>query len=162
MIGIRGRNSCTSLLIAAAMIVSLAMPAPGQDQPVPKPPVAQWDSTGKGAVLCIWMLYLITQAIVTECGSPRTPTDDAMDQAILDIDEFILANSSERPTRAGLQDSKRRTVEEQINGARQAYQKRFCQIPFIGKFREQAADKIKEGTKDLLSIPREPVMNPCL
>jgi hypothetical protein len=162
MTGIRGRKSCTSRLIAAAMILSLATPAPGQDQPVSKPPQAQWDSTGKGAVRCIWMLYLIAQGMVTECGWQRTPSDDAMEQAILDIDEFILANASERPTRAGLQDYKRRMVEEQLNGTRQAYQKRFCEIPFIDRLRNQSPNQIREGTKDLLSIPREPVLNPCL
>src|SRR5262245_35715880 len=75
-------------------IVALATPALGQDTMILGPRQFEVDKSGKGAVLCIWAIYLSIQAQTAECGLARRPADDAVDQAIAAIDEFILKNSS--------------------------------------------------------------------
>ncbi|MDR2875953.1 MAG: hypothetical protein LBV44_08525 [Methylobacillus sp.] len=118
------------------------------------------DRSGHSAVLCSWALYMSAQIATTVCKKPRTPTDDAIDQAIVDIDQFIIANSSEHPTQADLDKLKSRmmgdTSPEQIE--------KYCSQPdlTIDTIRSTSPDKVRANVKHLLAIPREPVMNPCL
>jgi hypothetical protein len=92
----------------------------------------------------------------------RRPVDDAIDEAIAAIDEFILANSSLHPTRLMLEDFKRRAVEsDRGSSTRQQY----CEgrnAELIESIRNLGPDRVRNEVKELLSIPREPVMNPCL
>src|SRR5258705_94023 len=86
-----------TLMILA--IIALAVPAIGQDQMILGPRQFERDNSGRGAVLCIWAIYLSIQAQTAHCGLARRPVDDAIDEAIVAIDEFIIKNSSLRPTR---------------------------------------------------------------
>src|SRR5258708_2715282 len=83
-------------------------PGGGQDRLVLGPRQFEEDKSGAGAVLCLWSIYLSVQAQTAACALPRRPVDDAIDQAIVAIDEFVLANSSLHPTRPMLEDFKRR------------------------------------------------------
>jgi hypothetical protein len=150
------------IFIAAAIVVMLQAPVFGQEkiQPERRP---ESDTSGAGAVLCTWSIYLAVQGRVRECGLQRTPTDDAIDQAIAEIDEFILANASTRPTRADLENHKRSGTEVALRFSKE----KFCRGDrdtemMVRMLRERSPDKIREDTKALLAIPREPVMNPCL
>jgi hypothetical protein len=122
----------------------------------------QADSSGAGAVLCVWSIYLSVQAETAACNLARRPVDDAMDEAIIAIDEFILANSSLHPTRAMLDEFKRRAAESELSAVRQRGLQKVCQSSDLEHFRSVARGEIKTSTKSLLAVPREPVMNPCL
>ena len=122
----------------------------------------EWDTSGKGAVLCIWSIYLTVQARVATCGLARRPVDDAIDKAIVTIDEFVLSNFSLRPTRPMLEDFKRRASESELNSMRRLDQKKICEGRDLEVFRSLGPDKIRETIQSLLALPREPVMNPCL
>jgi hypothetical protein len=89
--GIALAKRFTMMLFA---IIALAVPAAGQDQMILGPRQFEHDKSGRGAVLCIWAIYLSIQATTADCGWTRRPVDDAIDEAIAAIDEFILANSS--------------------------------------------------------------------
>jgi len=144
-------------------IVALATPALGQDKMVLGPRQFERDNSGKGAVLCSWAIFLSIQAQTAECGLARRPVDDAIDQAIAAIDEFILRNSSLRPTRQMLDTFKRGVAESERNHFRQrGLLKQYCENPDTERFRSIDADQLRAGVQDLLSIEREPVMNPCL
>jgi hypothetical protein len=149
------------LVFVAAMVLALSAPAIGQERMVLGPRQFEAD-TGAGAVLCIWALYLTVQAETAACAMARLPVDDAIDEAIVAIDEFILANSSLRPTRAMLEDFKRRAAESHLNFARRHGMARSCGSRDIERFRKGDPEQIRASTKALLTVPREPVMNPCL
>jgi hypothetical protein len=150
------------LIIAMTGLLTLNLPALGQDRMVLGPRQFEVDKTGNGAVLCAWSVYLSIQAETAACGLTRRPSDDAMDEAIVAIDEFILANSSLRPTRAALEEFKRRAAESDLAFARRQGLQNFCSRPDLERFRSISPDQVRASVKKLLELPREPVMNPCL
>jgi hypothetical protein len=151
-----------SMVIATGCLLTMSLPVLGQDRMVLGPRQFDSDKTANGAVLCAWSIYLSIQAETAACGLPRRPVDDAMDEAIVAIDEFILANSSLHPTRPMLEEFKRRAAEEEISAARRKDFEKFCSRPDLAHFRSISPDQIKASVKKLLELPREPVMNPCL
>jgi hypothetical protein len=119
------------------------------------------DKSGVGAVLCVWSIYLSVQARTATCALPRRPVDDAIDQLIAAIDEFIIANSSLHPTKAMLEEFKQRAAASEARHIRQAGLD-VCKSGDIEHFRSPAPERIHAMAKSLLAVPREPVMNPCL
>jgi hypothetical protein len=123
----------------------------------------EFDKSGAGAVLCTWGLFLSIQAATAECRLERRPVDGAIDEAILAIDDFIVANSSLRPTREMLAEFKRRAASQRPrdkNGMPVS-----CSGPGardLDRFRSVSPEQIRSSLKALLAVPREPVMNPCL
>jgi hypothetical protein len=150
------------VVIAVASLLTLNLPVQGQDRMVLGPRQFEADKTGNGAVLCAWSIYLSIQAETVACGLTRRPTDDAIDSAIAAIDEFILANSSLHPTRAMLDEFKRRAAESHLDPEQRQGLQKFCSRPDLEHFRSISPDQIMKSTSKLLELPREPVMNPCL
>jgi hypothetical protein len=146
------------IVVAGAGLAAMA-PAAGQDRMVLGPRQFEQDKSGAGAVLCSWSIYLSIQNQTAACALPRRPADDAIDQAIAAINEFILANSSLHPTRPMLEDFKRGAAESEL---RQRGLEKACASPDLEMFRRPSPEKVQASVKALLSVPREPVMNPCL
>jgi hypothetical protein len=155
------RASVLKSLPAVAMAVVVVSSSTGfsQDRMVLGAPQFEYDRSGKGAVLCIWSIYLSVQAGTKACQLPRRPVDDAIDSAISKIDDFIMANSSLHPVRAALEDFKRRATERfQTN-------KGYCEGPSLENFeafRRMSPEAVQKSVTELLEVPREPVMNPCV
>lgn len=150
-----------TLIAAASFGLALTMPALSQDRMVLGPQQFKADTTGAGAVLCAWSIYLSVQTQVAACAMPRRPADDAIDQAIVAMDEFIIANSSLHPTRAALDAFKRNAAASELSFLRRS-QPEFCQSRDTEHFRSSSPEQIEASVKELLAVPREPVMNPCL
>jgi hypothetical protein len=148
-------------MVIAAIGLASTMPAAGEDRMVLGPAQFEDDKTGH-AVLCVWGTYLSVQAETAACALPRRPVDDAIDQAIIEIDEFILTNSSLRPTRPMLDDFKRRTIESEFDFLRQHGGEKTCPSRSLEAFRRLSPDKVKAAVTAILAIPREPVVSPCL
>jgi hypothetical protein len=148
--------------IALAGLLNLSVSALGQERMVLGPRQFEADKTGNGAVLCAWSVYLSIQAETAACGLTRRPTDDAMDEAIVAIDEFILANSSLHPTRAMLDEFKRGAAESHLASVQREGLQKSCSRRDLERFRSISPDQIRASVKKLLEPPREPVMNPCL
>jgi hypothetical protein len=155
------KTACGWLLIVAAFGLAQAGPAASEDRMVLGPRQFMEDTSGAGAVLCAWSIYLSVQAQTAACALPRKPTDDAIDQAIVAIDEFILANSSLHPTKAMMDTFKRDVAASEVSGARR-FKPDFCTGPDLEYFRSSSPEKIQASVKALLAVPREPVMSPCL
>jgi hypothetical protein len=136
------------LILIAAFGLAQVAPVVGQDKLVLGPRQFQTDTSGAGAVLCA-------------CSLPRRPVDDAIDQAIAAIDDFILANSSLHPTKAMVDAFKHDVAASEVSGARR-FKPDFCKGPDLEHFRSPAPEQIQASVKALLAVPREPVMNPCL
>jgi hypothetical protein len=149
------------LILIAAFGLAQVAPVVGQDKLVLGPRQFQTDTSGAGAVLCVWSIYLSVQAQTAACSLPRRPVDDAIDQAIAAIDDFILANSSLHPTKAMVDAFKHDVAASEVSGARR-FKPDFCKGPDLEHFRSPAPEQIQASVKALLAIPREPVMNPCL
>lgn len=149
-----------ALIGTAIAAMSLVTPALGQDQMVLGPRQFEQDKSGAGAVLCAWSIYLSVQAKTAACALLRRAADDAMDQAILAIDDFILANSSLHPSRAALEAFKRDATAPDRD--RVTREPQSCTSPDLERFRRTTPERIQASVKALLAAPREPVMNPCL
>jgi hypothetical protein len=150
------------LTLIVIVTVAMIVPSVGQDRMVLGPRQFEQDKSGAGAVLCSWSIYLSIQNQVAACALPRRPVDDAIDQAIVAIDEFILANSSLHPTRPVLEDFKRSAAESELRFLRQRGLEKACASPDLEMFRRPSPEQVQATVKALLTTPREPVMNPCL
>jgi hypothetical protein len=93
---------------------------------------------------------------------PRQPIDDAIDEAIVAMDAFIIANSSLRPTREMLETFKQGVANQHLNTMRAHGLEKVCASRDLQAFRSMGPDQMRTHTKALLATPREPVMNPCL
>jgi hypothetical protein len=151
-----------SSIIGAIALLTLSAPVTAEDRMVFGPRQFEGDKSGKGAVLCAWSIYLDIQAEAKACKLSRRPTDDAMDEAIAEIDDFILANSSLHPTRPMLEEFKRRRAAQLETSLAQQDIQKFCSRPDLEHFRSVNPDDIRASVRKMLETPREPVMNPCL
>jgi restriction endonuclease Mrr len=143
-------------IVVAISLLAMRSPAIAEDKLILGPPQFEEDKSGKGAVLCNWAIFLGVQAGVSACSLPRRPVDDAIDRAVTSIDAFIISNSSLHPTPAMVEEFKRRQRPTCTNANAQTI------AQSIEPFRRASAEQIDAAVKELLSIPREPVMNPCL
>ena len=149
-------------LAAAGAIMSTPALVFGQEKFVLGPRQFEEDKTQDGAVLCIWGFWLETEALAKACGAPRLPVDDALDRAIAAADVFILANSSLHPTREALEEFKRNAAARAVGIARKIGFDKACLGIRMGPIRNQTTpEQVKQQQDKLLSVPREPVMNPC-
>ena len=122
------------------------------------PPPA--DLSGKGAVLCAWGIYEAARAAGRECFNGQDGAFQAeLDRSLGRIDRFILANSSQHLTAAQLDERRRQGLQQLHQGGD------ICKGDAVGVYvamRTQGADALKASTDNLLSVPREPLLNPCL
>jgi hypothetical protein len=156
----RTRLPAVVAVAGALLLTGSSMASAPQDRMVLGP--AQFKSDSHGAVLCAWGLFLGTQAETKACNLERRPVDDAIDEAVSEMDDFILANSSLHPTKAMLADFKRRAEEPTISKITSGDPDKICTGPDLAAFRSLTPERIKASMKDLLTPPREPVMNPCV
>jgi hypothetical protein len=132
---------------------------------VPAVPPADQDRENSGpttegdwkvaALGCTYVVFVSVQAFTAACGWARQPADDAIDEAIVALDDFILANTSSHFTRPMLEDLKRQVWRPTGQ---------YCENPneLVTKFRNATADQLREAVKVLISRPAEPRPYPCL
>lgn len=121
--------------------------------------VALVDRTGKGAVLCSWSLLVVAQEVGKRCF----PGQDEALQAELEIsikktEAFIQENSSSRPKPSDIAARKAAMVREARGQA-------LCTADpaqLYRGFKDNGVDALRASTEEMLSTPREPVMNPCV
>lgn len=152
-------------VVAGAFVASSSGAAVAEDKMVLGPRQFDRDTTGKGAVLCVWSIYLSVQTQTKACNIERKPVDDAIDRAVAAMDDFIMQNSSLHPTPEMLQDFKRRAAESELKFIRDHGEanEQYCKRnDLIEHFRSLRPEEIDQNMKELLATPREPTMNPCL
>jgi hypothetical protein len=149
----------------ASIVISLAMAASSAAAQSDFP---EQDTSGKGAILCAYDIYHSVRAATKACHWEHTPADDAIDKALLDLEVFIRANSSTPAPIDTMEWIKRRNAEtpippgmaEQCTGFDP--ENRGSSMAFIWMIHTQDAETVRAGMQDTLSIPREPLYNPCL
>ncbi|HTJ62626.1 MAG TPA: hypothetical protein VL899_02355 [Alphaproteobacteria bacterium] len=128
------------------------------------------DNSGRGAVLCAWMIYVDLRALIDLCQlndqqALRTDLDSSIDR----IRDFVVANSLFPTTkeqiseRAARQLEILRTEEEKLSPATRLRQ---CEAGDFSKMlntigAQSHADRTK-SVDELLSVPRPPALEPCL
>jgi len=119
------------------------------------------DRSGKGAVMCMWGIYVAMLAIGDKCSFEEDVAfTDELRSSIKQINAFIAENSHRHPitkAQVGVETEKLLKQYESAPG--------ICRgdlTPMYGYLRQQGPVALKASTKALLSVPREPVTNPCL
>jgi hypothetical protein len=132
--------------------------------------VVDEDRTGHGAVLCAWSLYIALGVTLEACGKRQ---EDELRQhlaaAIDEINNFIVSNSLTAVTKE--------EVESRVLQTRAAHWRRIAAVSaaevkrsctsgdaarMIAGFSVQRAEERRGALEKLLSVPRPPVLNPCL
>jgi len=146
---------CFGLMTFA--ILALAVPSAGQDRTSPG-----LELDRSAAVMCPWAILLPVQVRTADCGWARQPADDAIDEAIAAIDDFILANTPSHPiTRPMLEDLKR-SAAAGLRGS--STRQQYCEDrnnEFLQQIRSLGPDRIREEVKELLANAK-PGRYPCL
>jgi hypothetical protein len=116
-----------------------------------------------GAVLCSWMILLGTKKIGEKCYPGQdTEFQALLAQSIARVDQFIIDNAP--MTREKLEELKQASPfggEIPTESLCSGDYRKFYEIEkeAYGKLGPEA---LRRGIDDLLSVPRQPVMNPCL
>lgn len=118
------------------------------------------DRSGKGAVLCMWSIYVSIQHGVELCKLDAQPSDAELGRSIERIEEFTLENTTIGVSAGDLRDYKADTYKQTKSMIDAGQGDAVCRD--IARFRDSLADGLKDQTDALLSIPREPLWNPCI
>jgi hypothetical protein len=117
------------------------------------------DVSGHGAVLCSWGIYVALEAALEVCPEYRDePLKAGLNDAIDRINDFIVANSLSPVTKTELE-KRAASVTGDVS--------QLCRpggpvAAMLKSFKSMPHDKFMSSVADLLSVPRPPVMNPCL
>ena len=141
-------------LVVATLILCLCQPVLAQDR---RP---QMDESGKGAVLCIWSIYVALHQGVELCELEVRDSDRAIASDIARIEAFILEHTTEGINQATLDDYKARVFEQTQTHTSPEQMPNMCKD--VAMMRDALGSDIAGRTDDLLSVPREPLWNPCI
>jgi hypothetical protein len=129
-------------------IVALTAPALGDDQKSGK-------AVTQGELMCALSIYVRIQIHTAICGIARRPIDDAIDEAIAEIEEFSLANFPDRITRSVLEDARRIAKESPLFDP--ARNKNLCKEGgFFEDIHGRDPDQFRKEVKEMLSRPPGP------
>jgi hypothetical protein len=153
-----------ALTVAAALAAGAMTPQPPATPQIPQTG-PQTDQSGKGAVLCSWHVYSAALQLAERCHPGRDPElQRALGDGVGDIEAFIVRHSRPQVTAgqvAALRERGFRETADWItrNGGD------FCRdpnlAPLYGELRRRGAEGVRADVADLLSVPRQPLMDPC-
>jgi hypothetical protein len=127
------------------------------------------DASGKGAVLCALQVEVAIRAGLDACPSEKyQDLKNDLDESIAAINTFVLANSI-RPTTLDQIRAQEASIQTSLIakiGSDNENSQKSCENGDLIKMTDMMAamsrDERRKHLADVLSIPRWPVMNPCL
>ncbi len=129
------------------------------------------DNSGHGAVLCGWEMLIELRNELDTCGpGQRADLRNALDQEIDDINRFIVSNSLDPVTleqvKAGVA-SLTESYRQQLNSFSPEMIKKECMpggklSQLLSAYDGITVPEQRKVIEDLLSVPRPPVLAPCL
>lgn len=127
-----------------------------------------YDTTGKGAVMCTLMVDVEIRAILDTC--PSEPLGDLrhdLDDSIARINDFVVRNSLTPISLDALHAQEAADGAQAVAGVpRPPEPGKLCTEGatslFVATLARMTREQRRKATDDLLSIPRWPVLNPCL
>jgi hypothetical protein len=118
------------------------------------------DQSGKGAVLCLWSIYVSMQQGIELCGLELRSSDADLQRSISRIEEFALENTTTGVSAGDLRDYKADLVEDAKRMSSSSNREGFCRD--VIHFRDNLGAQVIAQTDDLLSVRREPLWAPCI
>lgn len=128
------------------------------------------DNSGKGAVRCSWEIYVTAKNMSELCATTNQGEfKEKIDYALNMMNAFIVRNSLSPITENEIQaqiKEKFLTLKKQTSQIPKEQFEKECSSGFVAHIAKEIASKsfedLKKSIDDSLSIPRPPVMNPCL
>ncbi|MBU0800658.1 MAG: hypothetical protein KKA05_06600 [Alphaproteobacteria bacterium] len=122
------------------------------------------DNSGLGAVSCIWRIFVSAKSIISLCKPDgHEEMEKNIDTALDMINGFIIENSIAPVTEQEITDAIKKDYDKQAQYFSEETGKPSCpeneNIDWIVKL---AKSDVVKSTEKLISVPRPPVMNPCL
>lgn len=132
--------------------------------------IVGWDISPHGAVLCGWEIYTTIKNTAEACSSEeKNEFKDNINYAVNKFNDFIVANSLTPVSKNELEEKIQKRFLEQKEALSKMSKDEFqqtCSSDFIVGTRKQiksmSQEKFRKSIDDALSVPRPPVMNPCL
>jgi hypothetical protein len=122
---------------------------------------------GKGAVLCTWLILIDTRAEMDICTPGKSSSfREDLSWAIDATNEFIFANSPTPITKGMLEEVISRRLSD-VRAKMAAGEPTIvdCQLTRrenVDSLETQSREDFRSRIADFLSVPRKPLMYPCL
>jgi hypothetical protein len=123
------------------------------------------DQSGLGAVLCIWKLYVDALLAARACfPDSRNEVKEDLAHAVDAMNDFIVANNPDPVTKSGLETyiAKRDAEKFSPMPSRLVGTPQCPDGTLLAGIEKESREQRRAGIVKLLSVPRPPVMNPCL
>ncbi len=122
------------------------------------------DTSRHGAVLCSWEMMVGLKAAADICFPQEfTEVSELLGEAIAAYDTFIVANSLTPVTKADLEArAEERARRLKAGGQACLNMRRDLLEPFAERLKTRSRAEVMRSVAEALSVPRPPVMNPCL
>jgi hypothetical protein len=121
------------------------------------------DNSGLGAVSCAWMVHSHTYQLLKACMPSRESYLKAYGEAVDRIEDFIVENSLTPVSKSELQ----KNAETMFDMSKQQMSmEQLCESDFLpnsdGDLSEEKSKTFRQSIDKILSVPRPPVMEPCI
>jgi len=133
----------------------------------PSPP--EVDTSGKGAVLCTWLIMVEVRNAIDLCFPGEYQTlRRQLSEALDATNDFIVTNSPTPTTKAELEaaiaERAKKSRDELANRRGAIADTQYCRThkDLLVPMTAQSDEEAKRWLADFLSVPRKPLMNPCL
>ncbi len=128
------------------------------------------DRSGKGAVRCAWEIYVAMKNMSDLCfPSDDSEFKDNLNYAVDKTNDFIVINSLSPITKTEIEEEIKKkflTLKEQTAKMSKEEFEKECTSGDIAKMKKHMmsipTEEFRKEIDDSLSIPRPPVLNPCL
>lgn len=158
---------CAVIAVAAATFAAMALPGAADDAAEPVGPIktvttsdgttVRIDVSGKGAVWCGWGIAVEMARIAQQCpAAADTLSVETLNNAIRRIEDFIVTYSTTPVSHADI------AARKASDGAAFPIGCTEDTLDLYRAFVGGDPDRFSAWVDDFLSVPREPVMNPCL
>lgn len=129
--------------------------------------VSGWDKTGRGAVLCTHMIVAEVRDYVRACeGGAHPKLVRELGESLDDMNAFIAANSVPPTQKVDVARAAEQRFLQKYGETRSIKRRSTCAgssvKQLLPSFLKQSEDERRRAVKDLLAVPRLPVVNPCL
>jgi hypothetical protein len=152
-----------SLSAAIVIAVGLSVAVHGEEMTAKRPPPVEFDS--HGAVLCTWLIYNTLERVGRACFANETAFNRELAEGIEAMDQFIVVNLPISADQLPEYKAKFIANHSQNGISKEPACSEFqpAELAFYQSARTRSTtERRRADIGRLLSIPRKPVLNPCM
>jgi len=142
------RKTCAAIV----MLLLSVQTAASEDLTGPNWQELRPDSKVSMQILCGLGALRFIQEIVAQCQLPKTPMDNARERAIGRLEDFVIANSTQRP-QTEMFEEMRRVFKEKIN---KSHYRLLCSQPDLIWLHNGDPVKLDASVEEMLTKPFNP------